>query len=92
MEREQVLGVLSGKTEDEIIEIALQTRPDGDASIQFRYRQWAEDIGWYTQKTVEIGDDQIPELIGILEKQRLSQPRRPGDGPNIVPFARRYGT
>jgi hypothetical protein len=93
MEQEQILGVLKGKTGDEIIEVAVQTEADGDENIQFRYREWANGIGWYTQKTVEIGGDQLQRLIGILEKANRRQQRTVrAESSSVLPFAKRYGT
>jgi hypothetical protein len=89
MKESRMLGVLNGKTEDQVIEVALQTEADGAERIQLCCREWASGIGWYTQKTMEFGNDQVDRLIRILEKGG----RRPGsERPinNVVPFTN-YG-
>jgi hypothetical protein len=94
MKELELLGVLAGKTEDEIIEVALQTNADGAAKIQFCYREWASGIGWYTQKTMEVGSDQVDRLIEILEKSRRRTDRQhhiDNHIDNVVPFMK-YGT
>jgi hypothetical protein len=90
MKELELLGVLAGKTEKEIIEMALQTAADGGEKVQFCYREWASGIGWYTQKTMEVGSDQIDRLIQILEKSRHRTDRQHHIN-NVVPFAK-YGT
>ncbi len=92
MKETQLLGVLGGKTGDQIIEVALQRAADGSEKIKVCHREWAAGIGWYTQKTLEIGKDQIDQFIQILGKSKRQYPglrrREPG---NILPF-RNCGT
>ena len=93
MEQGQLLGVLNGRTGNEVIEVAVQQEPDGSENIQLRYREWANGIGWYTQKTVEIAGDQIQRLIGILEKANCCPERAiRTECSNVLPFIKRYGT
>ena len=91
MEETQVLGILNGKAQDEVIEVVLQTACGGDR-IQLRYREWASGIGWYTQKTIEVTADQVDRLIRILDRTRRRSKSFPQDPiSNVVPFAE-YGT
>jgi hypothetical protein len=85
----QVLGVINGSTEDEVIDVVLQRDAEGGECVQLRYRQWGSGVGWYTQKSVEIDPSQVDRLIQALNKVKRSEPRVSGDSRSVVvPFRR----
>jgi hypothetical protein len=94
MNDERVLGVVSGKTEDELIEVVLDCEEGGSGCLQLRSRRWGSGIGWYTQKSLEIDPSQADRLIQILQRagRRSEAPSETALRHNVVPFMRRYGT
>ena len=88
----EVLGVLAGANEDEVIEVVLRRDQPGE-QIQLRFRQWGSGVGWYTQKSVDIDASQIGRLIQALNRvPKTKRPTSPsqGDEPRsvVVPFRR----
>ena len=88
----EILGVLAGANEDEVIEVVLRRDQPGEL-IQLRFRQWGSGVGWYTQKSVDIDASQVGRLIQALNKApKMKRPASPpqGDGPRsvVIPFRR----
>jgi len=95
MNDERVLGVVNGKTEDEVIEIVLDHDEQGRERIQLRSCQWGSGIGWYTQKSLEIDAGQVDRLIQTLQRASRRSETRPAETSSlsvVVPFSRKYGT
>ncbi len=83
---------------EEPVEIDLVPLIDGDGEcrLQLEQRNWAEGIGWYTQKTIVLDAAQARRLQQLLAVQSpqitraLQRPdRRAGsDRGRLVPFHR----
>jgi len=66
---------------------------DGECRFQLEQRNWAEGIGWYTQKTIVLDAAQarrLQQLLAAQSPQITRAPQRPpaSDRGRVVPFRR----
>jgi hypothetical protein len=47
-----------------------------DAPVRIAERAWAAGLGWYTQRTVVVDDDQLDGLIAELQRARAARRAR----------------
>ena len=55
--------------EDSKIEVAYEQR-EGAEVLALRYMTWTDGLGWYCQKTIRVGEDQLDELHRALTVAR----------------------
>lgn len=56
----------------ERIEVELDDTNQLDLKLKLRQQSWAEGMGWFTQKTVTINPEDVPELLRQLEQAQVS--------------------
>ena len=66
---------------------------EGECRFQLEQRNWAEGIGWYTQKTIVLDASQarrLQQLLAVQSPQITRSLRRPADSDRgrLVPFRR----
>jgi hypothetical protein len=56
----------------ERIEVELDETNQLDLKLKLRQQSWAEGMGWFTQKTVAINPEDVPELLRQLEQAQVN--------------------
>ena len=62
MNHECVLSTLPGAVETERVLVVMIQSPDGGNRISLRQQNWAEGIGWYDQKSLDLEPEQFRQL------------------------------
>ncbi len=57
------------RADEATIELVPAVGPDGEARFHLEQRQWAEGIGWFTQKTIVLDARQARRLQQLLAVQ-----------------------
>ncbi|MFQ5779548.1 MAG: hypothetical protein ACE5HN_02025 [Nitrospiria bacterium] len=87
---ERVIGILDGKDETEKVEVLLDCEQGEAAQIHMRLLSWGEGIGWYPQKTINLGCRHLGALQTVCKKAEalLKTQRRRAPRPfgNVIPF------
>jgi hypothetical protein len=87
------MATLSSDHADERIQVVLN-RAAGGATISLIQQSWAESLGWYTQKVMELTPEQVRQLRGALGTPTAARMARPAveqldaepDCPACLPF------
>lgn len=87
MNTECLLAVLPGTSDDKRLAVFLQQTTAGDSQISLRQQTWAQGIGWYDQKTLELDPSQLRMLRGVLGGAS-SRRAEPTEAPAVLPFSR----
>jgi hypothetical protein len=74
MNRECLLATLPGSCDTERVVVVLVQLEDDDSRISLRQQNWAEGIGWYDQKSLDLEPEQYRQLRRGLGA--AAQPRR----------------
>ncbi|MFQ5580137.1 MAG: hypothetical protein ACE5FZ_05945 [Nitrospiria bacterium] len=87
---EQVIGVLSGDSESEKLEVFLNSE-EGDAGrLHIRLLSWGEGIGWYSQKTIELDCRNLANLQTLCKKAeahlRTERRKTPRSSGKVISF------
>lgn len=62
MTHECVLNTLPGSSDTERVVVVLVPLPEGGNKISLRQQNWAEGIGWYDQKCLDLEQEQFRQL------------------------------
>ncbi|MBY0524648.1 MAG: hypothetical protein K2R98_14690 [Gemmataceae bacterium] len=77
MNSECTLATLPGSTDEDRILVVMVQTADGTSHISMRHQNWADGIGWYDQKSLDLEPEQfrmLRNLCGPASRSR-SQPR-----------------
>ena len=66
MIRECQLAALPGSHDCERLTVVLLQGEDGDSRVSLHQQTWAEGIGWYDQKRIDLDPEQLRQLRGVL--------------------------
>lgn len=66
MNTECLLATLPGSSDCERLTVVLVHAPGGTSKMSIRQQTWAEGIGWYDQKSIELDPDQLCQLRAVL--------------------------
>ena len=72
MIRECQLAALPGSHDCERLTVVLLQGEDGDSRVSLRQQTWAEGIGWYDQKRIDLDPEQLRQLRPVLGWSGLS--------------------
>jgi hypothetical protein len=83
-----ILATLDGKGPFERLEIALVQDRSGRLLIDLREQHYAEKIGWFDQRRMELDARQFQQLQSVLKlnDSTLNQIRAESDAPATIPF------
>lgn len=80
------LATLAGTAPGQRLEVALVTRRDGRVAIDLREQHYADGIGWFDQRTLELDPRQLRQLQAVLGEPSLRMAERAEEPREILPF------
>lgn len=86
MKTDCLLAVLPGSGDDQRLAVFLVQTSAGDSQISLRQQTWAQGIGWYDQKTLEMEPGQLRLLRNVLGMNVPAPRRTQGEGAAILAF------
>lgn len=87
MHSETFLANLPAAADDERLVVYLVRGADGSSKLSLRQQNWAEGIGWYDQKTLDLEPAQLRMLRSLGAP--VAQAPRSSDAPATLPFPAR---
>lgn len=81
-----VLGMLSGSGPHQRVQVALAQRADGRLALDLREQHYAEGIGWFDQRTLELDPRQVRQLQAMLGSHSRRLDESEDEVPATVPF------
>lgn len=81
-----ILGTLSGPAPRERLQVELVQRRDGRLVIDLRQQHYAEGIGWYDQRGIELDPRQLRQLQAMLGAQAPRIEAELDASPVLLPF------
>lgn len=85
MNTESLLATLPGSSEADRLVVYLVREPDGSSKLSLRQQSWAEGIGWYDQKTLDLEPEQFRLLRSLGAPLPRTRPA-PADAPATLAF------
>jgi hypothetical protein len=82
---ECVLSILPGANDEDRLAVVLVRARDGSSVISLRQQTWAEGIGWYDQKCLDLEPGQLRGLRAALGWGGQTKPDRT-EMPAILSF------
>lgn len=80
-----LLTILPAANPDERLAVYLIREEDGASKLSLRQQNWAQGIGWYDQKTMDLDPEQFRQLrsVGapVASKRRVA-----AEAPATIPF------
>ena len=86
------LAAIPGRTRNEQILVCLDASQEGVWKIQLHEQRWAEGIGWYDQKVIELEPAQWRRLQQLVASPALARRVESDVPPATVPFPHRRPT
>jgi hypothetical protein len=86
MNCECLLSTLPGSSETERVVVLLLQMDDGSSKISLRQQNWAEGIGWYDQKSLDLEPEQFRQLRRGPASSVVRQSLPPSDDVTTLPF------
>jgi hypothetical protein len=86
MIRECLLSTLPGANETERVVVLLLQLEDGSSKISLRQQNWADGIGWYDQKSLDLEPEQFRLLRGGSTASVVRPSRPATDEPATLLF------
>lgn len=86
MTHECLLATLPGASDAERVLVVLLQLPDGGSRISLRQQNWAEGIGWYDQKSLDLEPDQFRQLRRGFVPGGAARAARPEAEAVTLPF------
>lgn len=87
MHSENFLAILPASADDERLVVYLVREADGSSKLSLRQQNWAEGIGWYDQKTLDLEPAQLRMLRSLGAS--VAPARHSSDAPATLPFPTR---
>jgi hypothetical protein len=85
-----VLATLAGSAPHQRLQLALTQRDEGRLVIDLREQHYAEGIGWFDQRTMELDPRQFRQLQAILDLKgtqlAMAGAGADEDRPATIPF------
>lgn len=83
-----ILAILDGSSSNERLQVALVQRGDGRLSFDLRQQHYADGIGWYDQRGMELDPRQFRQLQAILGAKvaNLAPEGQAEHVPTVLPF------
>src|SRR4051812_18768943 len=81
-----VLATLAGTAPHQRLQVALTQRGDGQLLIDLREQHYAEGIGWFDQRTMELDPQQFRQLQAVLGLKKAQLVAEAPDAPTTIPF------
>ena len=75
MNRSTTLGFIDGSAADQRLELTLVQRPAGQVELVMSEQHFAQGIGWFTQRSLNLDPDQVSQLKRLLQVQDLPKDR-----------------
>ncbi|MBI1322297.1 hypothetical protein GC170_03790 [bacterium] len=75
MNRSTTLGFIDGPSADQRLELTLVQRQAGNVELVMSEQHFAEGIGWFTQRSLNLDPDQVSQLKRMLQVQDLPKER-----------------
>ena len=66
MKKTSILAVIPGSNDAERLLVVLVQPRSGPSQVSLRQQTWAEKIGWYDQKCIDLEPDQVRQLRGVF--------------------------
>jgi hypothetical protein len=86
MNSEWLLATLPGAAENHQLAVYLVRLPDGSSKLALHQQSWAEGIGWYDQKCLELAPEQFRQLRSLAVPACRPGKQLQADGPATLPF------
>lgn len=86
MKNETLLTVLPGASDLERLVVVLVKTSEGESQISLRQQTWAENIGWYDQKSLELAPHQLRQLRTWGNSARPELKRQRDETPALLAF------
>lgn len=77
MNRSTTLGFIDGPSADQRLELTLVQRQAGNVELVMSEQHFAEGIGWFAQRSLNLDPDQVSQLKRMLQVQDLPKERTP---------------
>lgn len=82
-----LLAELPGAHDHERLVVLLQRDEAGHSHVSLRQQTWAEGIGWFDQKSIDLDPEQLNQLRSVLGwSPRATRRVVEGDQPATLPF------
>jgi hypothetical protein len=81
-----VLATLAGSAPLERLEVSLVQGQDGRLTIDLREQHYAEGIGWFDQRTMELEPRQFQQLQSVLGLKAAPIFSEPDEPRATIPF------
>ncbi len=81
-----ILATLAGSAPNERLQVALLQSDDGGLLIDLREQHFAEGIGWFDQRTMELEPRQFRQLQAILGLKSALLDDALAEVPATLPF------
>lgn len=83
-----ILATLDGKGPFERVEVALVQDRAGGLRVDLREQHYAENIGWFDQRRIELDSRQLQQLQAVLglKASSLGEASARADAPATIPF------
>ena len=63
--KETILSVIPGADDQQRLVLVL-CQAAGSSRLELRQQSWGEGVGWFTQTSLPIDHDQVPQIRGAL--------------------------
>ncbi|MGE3808461.1 MAG: hypothetical protein AB7K24_27675 [Gemmataceae bacterium] len=85
---ECLLAELPGAHEDERLLVSLLHDDQGGSRISLRQQSWADGIGWFDQKSLDLDPEQLRQLRAVLgwKQSQAEKPTDDSDRPATLRF------
>ena len=80
------LAILDGAAPGQRLEVSLVARRDGRLAIELRQQHYAEGIGWFDQRTLELDPRQLRQLQAVLGSAAPRLTEQVQEPREILPF------
>ena len=77
MNRSTTLGFIDGSADDQRLELTLVQHQAGQVELVMSEQHFAEGIGWFTQRSLNLDPNQVSQLKRMLQVQDLPKDRTP---------------
>jgi hypothetical protein len=81
-----ILTTLAGSRPGQRLQVALAQRPDGRLVIDLREQHYAEGIGWFDQKALDLDPRQFQQLQAALGLRATLLDAIEDEAPATLPF------
>lgn len=80
------LAVLDGAAPGQRLDVSLVSRRDGRLAVELRQQHYAEGIGWFDQRSLELDPRQLRQLQAVLGQASPRLAAQAEESRDVIPF------